>query len=64
MKQVNVSQEGGGTVALWEYEEREMTPAEYAQMQITQEGTAAVLAFNKQAAIDEYTEELLEGGLL
>lgn len=59
-----MEQTEGESVTLWQYEERELTPAEYAQLKISEESTQAILGFNKQAVIDEYTEELMEGGLI
>lgn len=65
IEQIKVEQtDSDETVSMWQYEEREMTPAEYSQMQITQESTDAILAFNRQAVLDEFTAELIEGGVL
>lgn len=65
IEQIEVEQtDSDETVSMWQYEEREMTPAEYSQMQITQESTDAILAFNRQAVLDEFTAELIEGGVL
>lgn len=52
------------TVKMWEYEERQMTPAEYIQYSMIQESTETITAFQEQAVIDRYTEELIEGGLI
>lgn len=52
------------TVTMWEYEERQMTPEEYSQYLLVQESTNTITAFQKQPVIDDYTAELLEGGLI
>lgn len=52
------------TVKMWEYEERQMTPAEYIQYSMIQESTETITAFQEQSVIDRYTEELIEGGLI
>ena len=51
-------------VTMWQYDERQMTPAEYAQYQMVQESTNTITAFQKQTVIDEYTEELIAGGVI
>lgn len=52
----------------WEYEERELTREEYTQSLIVKENTQgivkAVTEFNKESAIDEYTMQLIEEGVL
>lgn len=63
---------GGQTVKEWQYEEQEMTVAEYEQMllmqQVVTENTSGIVEsvtqFQKEAAIDEYTLQLVEEGLL
>ena len=54
----------GEEVTLWEYNEREMTPDEYAQYVIAKENTEQIIDFNTQSAIDDYTEQLIEEGVL
>lgn len=56
----------------WQREERELTVEEYHQMmlmqQVVAENTegivASVTTFQKEAVIDEYTEQLIEEGLI
>lgn len=56
----------------WEREERELTIGEYQQMMLTREVVnenkadivASVTDFQKSEAIDEYTMQLIEEGLL
>lgn len=56
------------TIKEWEYEERELTREEYTQSLIVKENTQgiveAVTEFNKESAIDEYTMQLIEEGVL
>lgn len=60
------------TVAVWEYDEQEMTVEEYEQMllmqqvvaQNTQDIVESVIQFQKDAVIDEYTAQLIEEGLI
>lgn len=56
------------TVKEWEYEERELTREEFTQSLIVKENTQgiveAVTEFNKESAIDEYTMQLIEEGVL
>lgn len=60
------------TVTEWQYEEKEMTVEEYRQMILmqqvvtenTQEIVASVTEFQKEQAIDEYTLQLVEEGLI
>lgn len=49
---------------MWQYDERQMTPAEYTQYQMIQESTETITAFQEQAVIDAYTEELIAGGVI
>lgn len=63
---------GEQTVKEWQYEEQEMTVTEYEQMLLMQqivskhtEGIVeSVTQFQKEAVIDEYTEQLIEEGLI
>ncbi|MCI5872567.1 MAG: hypothetical protein MR012_02710 [Roseburia sp.] len=56
----------------WEREERELTLAEYEQMklmsEIVSDNTSGIIAsvteFQKDAVIDEYTQQLIEEGLI
>lgn len=60
------------TVSVWQYEERELTVAEYESMilmqQVVSENTSGIVAsvtqFQRDAVIDEYTEQLIEEGLI
>ena len=65
--------EGDGTeVTGWLREERELTLEEYEQMKLvhevvasnTSEIVSSVTEFQKKAVIDEYTEQLIEEGLI
>jgi len=51
-------------VTMWQYEERQMSTAEYTQYRMVQESTETITSFQKQTVIDEYTIELIEGGIL
>jgi hypothetical protein len=59
-------------VSAWQYEEREMTAEEYENMilmqQIVSENTSGIVEsvtqFQKDTVIDEYTEQLIEEGLI
>ncbi|WP_455618812.1 hypothetical protein [Eisenbergiella sp.] len=76
IKQVTTETEGESgemqSVSGWEYEEQEMTPYEYENMlmmqQVVMENTqdivTSVTGFQKEQAIDEYTLQLVEEGLL
>ncbi len=76
IKQVTreVEGESGETqsVSGWEYEEQEMSVEEYENMllmqQVVTENTSGIVEsvtqFQKEAAIDEYTLQLVEEGLL
>lgn len=56
----------------WLREERELTLEEYEQMKLvhevvasnTSEIVSSVTEFQKEAVIDEYTEQLIEEGLI
>lgn len=60
------------TVTQWQYEEKEMSIEEYNNMilmqQIVAENTQGIVEsvteFQKEAVIDEYTEQLIEEGLI
>ena len=60
------------TATEWQYEEREMTVEEYESMilmqQVVEENTSGIVEsvtqFQKDAVIDEYTEQLIEEGLI
>lgn len=70
--QVEEETESGETVTSWQYEEREMTVEEYENMilmqQVVSDNTAEIVSsvtdFQKEAVIDEYTEQLIEEGLI
>lgn len=72
IKEIEISMDAGeeqaNTIKEWEYEERELTREEYAQSLIVKENTQgiveAVTEFNKESAIDEYTMQLIEEGVL
>lgn len=51
-------------VSMWQYEERQMTPAEYAQYQMIKDSTEFITSFQEQTVIDTYTEELIAGGVI
>lgn len=60
------------TVAQWQYEEKEMSVEEYNSMILMQQVVAentqgiveSVTEFQREAVIDEYTEQLIEEGLI
>lgn len=60
------------TVTQWQYEEKEMSVEEYNNMILMQQVVAentqgiveSVTEFQKEAVIDEYTEQLIEEGLI
>ena len=60
------------TVSVWQYEERELTVQEYESMvlmqQVVSENASGIVAsvtqFQRDAVIDEYTEQLIEEGLI
>lgn len=66
------AEESGEAVNVWQYEERELTVEEYENMllmqQIVSENTTGIVEsvtqFQKEAVIDEYTEQLIEEGLI
>lgn len=59
-------------VKVWQYEEQELTVQEYEDMilmkQVVSESASGIVAsvtqFQKDAVIDEYTEQLIEEGLI
>lgn len=60
------------TVTQWQYEEKEMSVEEYNSMILMQQVVAentqgiveSVTEFQREAVIDEYTEQLIEEGLI
>ena len=72
IQQITQENEEGESVQLWEYDEQEMTVQEYEQMQliskIVEEKTTGIVKsvteFQREEVIDEYTEQLIEGGLI
>ena len=60
------------TVSVWQYEEQDLTAQEYESMilmqQVVSENTSGIVAsvtqFQRDAVIDEYTEQLIEEGLI
>lgn len=72
IKQMTKTEEDGTRVTGWQREEREMTVEEYHQMmlmqQVISENTSAIVesvtGFQKEAVIDEYTQQLIEEGLI
>ena len=60
------------TVTEWQYDEKEMTVKEYDRLTLMQEVVASnttgivesVTQFQKDAVIDEYTQQLIEEGLI
>lgn len=60
------------TVSVWQYEEKELTAKEYESMilmqQVVSENASGIVAsvtqFQRDAVIDEYTEQLIEEGLI
>lgn len=72
MQVEEAEEESGETAVVWQYEEQELTAAEYKNMllmqQIVSENTSGIVEsvtqFQKEAVIDEYTEQLIEEGLI
>lgn len=66
------TEEDGTVVSGWQREERELTVEEYKSMMLMtevvngnkEEIVSSVTEFQKEAAIDEYTLQLIEEGLL
>lgn len=60
------------TVTEWQYDEKEMTVEEYENMalmkSVVKENTSGIVEsvtrFQKDAVIDEYTQQLIEEGLI
>lgn len=60
------------TVTEWQYDEKEMTVKEYENMalmkSVVEENTSGIVEsvtqFQKDAVIDEYTQQLIEEGLI
>lgn len=71
-KEVEDSNGDVQTVTEWRYEEREMTVEEYENMalmkSVVEENTSGIVEsvtqFQKDAVIDEYTQQLIEEGLI
>ena len=69
---IPVSEGSEETIMEWQYEEKEMSVEEYNNMllmqQIITENTQGIVEsvteFQKEAVIDEYTEQLIEEGLI
>lgn len=72
IKQTEQENTDGDNVKVWEYEEQEMSVEEYGQMLLMQSVVEAkttgivesVTEFQREAVIDEYTEQLIEEGLI
>lgn len=72
IKKATKTEEDGTKVTGWEREERELTLEEYQQMKLMQEIVAAntsqivssVTDFQREAVIDEYTQQLIEEGMI
>ena len=72
IKKVTKTDADGNKVTGWEREERELTHAEYEQMKLMSEIVsdnasgiiASVTEFQKEAVIDEYTQNLMREGLV
>lgn len=66
------AEDSGETVSVWQYEEQELTVQEYESMvlmqQVVSENASGIVAsvtqFQRDAVIDEYTEQLIEEGLI
>lgn len=48
----------------WEYEERTMTVTEYEQYRIAMEQADAINSHSDQEAIDDYTRQLMDEGVI
>lgn len=72
VKKATKTEENGNKVTGWEREERELTLAEYQTMmlmsEIVSDNTSGIIAsvteFQKEAVIDEYTQQLMEEGAI
>ena len=70
--QVESASGGTQTVKEWQYEEKEMTVNEYENMLLMQQAVTentseiveSVTQFQKETVIDEYTQQLIEEGLI
>lgn len=70
--EIPVSEGSEETVTQWQYEEKEMSVEEYNNMILMQQVVAentqgiveSVTEFQREAVIDEYTEQLIEEGLI
>lgn len=66
------AEESGEAVNVWQYEEQELTVSEYENMLLMQQVVSehasgiveSVTQFQKETVIDEYTEQLIEEGLI
>lgn len=71
-KEVEGSEGKTQTVTEWQYEEKEMTVEEYENMiimkTVVEENTSGIVEsvtqFQKDAVIDEYTQQLIEEGII
>lgn len=71
-KEVEGSEGNIQTVTEWQYEEKEMTVEEYENMiivkTVVEENTSGIVEsvtqFQKDAVIDEYTQQLIEEGII
>ena len=54
----------GKKITGWQREEREMSREEYDRLTLMQEVVESVTQFQKDAVIDEYTQQLIEEGLI
>lgn len=67
-----MSEDSEETVTQWQYEEKEMSVEEYNSMILMQQVVAentqgiveSVTEFQRETVIDEYTEQLIEEGLI
>lgn len=72
VKKQTKTEADGTKVTGWQREERELTLEEYEQLKLMQEVVAdntagivtSVTEFQKDAVIDEYTQQLIEEGLI
>lgn len=48
----------------WEYEERKLSRSEYAQYVVSMEQAEVINAHSDQEAIDNYTRELMDEGVI
>jgi hypothetical protein len=72
VKKATKTEDDGTKVTGWTREERELTLEEYEQLKLMQEVVeqntgeivSSVTEFQKDAVIDEYTQQLIEEGLI